>query len=141
MFARTFYSVEKDIAKLADVLGHSNINTTRLYIITTFREHCRIIEKMRLYIRKNITRNLTLEEISSNCSISTSYASRIFKKHTNITIKEYINNEKLYYARELLQNTSMNISEISNYLGYCDAFYFSTLFKRKFGKSPKQFFR
>ena len=50
LFARAFYSVEKDIAKLADVLGHSNINTTRLYIITTFREHCRIIEKMRLIL-------------------------------------------------------------------------------------------
>jgi AraC-like DNA-binding protein len=107
----------------------------------TYNNYPPVIEKIRVYIRKNITRNLTLEEISSNCSISTSYASRIFKKHTNITIKEYINNEKLYYARMLLQNTSMNISEVSNYLGYCDAFYFSTLFKRKFGKSPKQFFR
>ena len=34
-FARTFYQIEKDIAKLADILGHSSINTTRIYIVST----------------------------------------------------------------------------------------------------------
>ncbi|MFQ9798473.1 MAG: tyrosine-type recombinase/integrase [Clostridia bacterium] len=37
LFARTFYSIDHDVAKLADILGHSNINTTRIYIITTGR--------------------------------------------------------------------------------------------------------
>ncbi len=50
LFARTFYSIEKDIAKLADILGHSNINTTRIYIITTGAEHQRRMENMRLII-------------------------------------------------------------------------------------------
>lgn len=48
LFARTFYDIEKDIAKLADVLGHSNINTTRIYIITTGEEHKKIMEQMGL---------------------------------------------------------------------------------------------
>lgn len=50
LFARTFYGIEKDIAKLADILGHSSINTTRIYIITTGIEHRRKIENMRLII-------------------------------------------------------------------------------------------
>ena len=50
LFARTFYSMEKDIAKLADVLGHTNINTTRVYIITTGAEHRRKMENMHLII-------------------------------------------------------------------------------------------
>lgn len=50
LFARVFYSIEKDIAKLADVLGHSNINTTRIYIISTGLEHRRYMENMRLVI-------------------------------------------------------------------------------------------
>ena len=50
LFARTFYGIEKDIAKLADILGHSNINTTRIYIITTGAEHQRRMETMRLII-------------------------------------------------------------------------------------------
>lgn len=50
LFARTFYNIEKDIAKLADILGHSSINTTRIYIITTGAEHKRKMENMRLII-------------------------------------------------------------------------------------------
>lgn len=48
LFARTFYNLEKDIAKLADVLGHSSINTTRIYIMTTGREHRKQLEQLRL---------------------------------------------------------------------------------------------
>ena len=39
LFARVFYGIEKDIAKLADILGHSSIDTTRIYIISTGTEH------------------------------------------------------------------------------------------------------
>ena len=50
LFARVFYSLEKDIAKLADILGHCSINTTRIYIITTGSEHRRQMENMRLIL-------------------------------------------------------------------------------------------
>ena len=50
LFARTFYGIEKDIAKLADILGHSSINTTRIYIMTTGAEHRRKIERLGLVI-------------------------------------------------------------------------------------------
>ena len=50
LFARTFYGIEKDIAKLADILGHTSINTTRIYIVTTATEHKRKMENMRLII-------------------------------------------------------------------------------------------
>lgn len=50
LFARVFYGIEKDIAKLADILGHSSINTTRIYIISTGTEHRRRMENMQLII-------------------------------------------------------------------------------------------
>ena len=50
LFARVFYGIEKDIAKLADILGHSSINTTRIYIISTGAEHRQRMENMRLII-------------------------------------------------------------------------------------------
>lgn len=50
LFARVFYGIEKDIAKLADILGHSSIDTTRIYIISTGTEHRRCMENMRLII-------------------------------------------------------------------------------------------
>ena len=50
LFARIFYRLEKDIAKLADMLGHSSINTTRIYIVTTGCEHRKRMERMRLIV-------------------------------------------------------------------------------------------
>ena len=50
LFARIFYGIEKDIAKLADILGHSSINTTRIYIISTGDEHRKRMEHMRLIL-------------------------------------------------------------------------------------------
>lgn len=50
LFAKIFYNMEKDIAKLADVLGHSSINTTRIYIITSGNEHRRQMELMHLIL-------------------------------------------------------------------------------------------
>lgn len=50
LFARTFYGIEKDIVKLADILGHGNVETTRIYIMSTGIEHRRKIERLGLVI-------------------------------------------------------------------------------------------
>jgi site-specific recombinase XerD len=48
LFAATFYRVTQDIVKLADVLGHSSVETTRIYLITTGTEHARQLEQLGL---------------------------------------------------------------------------------------------
>ncbi len=48
LFARTFFRVCRDVAKLADLLGHSSIETTRIYLISTGEEHARVLEQLRL---------------------------------------------------------------------------------------------
>ena len=48
LFARTYYGIGKDIAQLADVLGHSSINTTRIYIMTSGAEHRQNMERLGL---------------------------------------------------------------------------------------------
>ena len=50
LFARTFYKVCRDVVKLADVLGHSSVETTRIYLISTGAEHIQILRKMRLIL-------------------------------------------------------------------------------------------
>ncbi|MCI8349440.1 MAG: tyrosine-type recombinase/integrase [Firmicutes bacterium] len=50
LFAKTFYEIEKDIVRLSDILGHSNINTTRIYIIFSQAEHSRKMESLGLII-------------------------------------------------------------------------------------------
>ena len=48
LFARVFYGIEKDIAKLADILGHSNIETTRRYIRETKKQYQKILNQLQL---------------------------------------------------------------------------------------------
>ena len=48
LFARTFYRASRDVAKLADVMGHSSIETTRIYLISTGAKYTRLIERLGL---------------------------------------------------------------------------------------------
>ena len=50
LFARTYYGLEKDIVRLADILGHASIDTTRVYTMESGRTHRRQLEKMRLVL-------------------------------------------------------------------------------------------
>lgn len=50
LFARTYYAIKKDIAHLADILGHSSVETTRIYLAVSAQEHERTLDKMRLII-------------------------------------------------------------------------------------------
>lgn len=48
LFARTFYQASRDVVKLADILGHSSVETTRIYLISTGEEHAQQLEQLRL---------------------------------------------------------------------------------------------
>lgn len=48
LFARTFYQASRDVVQLADILGHSSIETTRIYLLTTGAEHLRRLERLGL---------------------------------------------------------------------------------------------
>ena len=48
LFARTYYKASRDLAQLADVLGHTSVETTRLYLITTSDEHKKTLERLQL---------------------------------------------------------------------------------------------
>ena len=50
LFARMFYQVNRDITKLADVLGHSSIDITRIYLVSTGYEHTKILDKLHLIL-------------------------------------------------------------------------------------------
>ena len=59
LFARTFYSIEKDVAKLADILGHGSIETTRIYIMSSGVEHRRKIERLGLVMMPHEDKKIT----------------------------------------------------------------------------------
>jgi AraC-like DNA-binding protein len=99
------------------------------------------LDKILLFIRARLAGAISVHDICTHFNLSRSYLARLFKQYLQMTPTAYINNEKMHYAGELLQNTDMNISEIAEYLGYCDVFYFSRLYKRTFGVPPSRDFK
>lgn len=95
-----------------------------------------IIEKAKLFIKKNLNQDINRMDIAAHLHINHDYFSRLFGKEVGISIPEYIMQERLKIAREMILNTEMSVSEIAANVGYTNFSYFSKLFKEMFGISP-----
>lgn len=91
------------------------------------------------YIEKNFERPITLTQIAESVNINASYLSRIFKLKTGLSVVDTINRKKIERARELLDAGSLKIYEIAASIGIDDTTYFSHLFKKYMGMSPKSY--
>jgi AraC family cel operon transcriptional repressor len=79
-----------------------------------------------------------LEQITSRCHYDKKYLCHVFKRYTGVTMTDYLNNIRLNYALNLLQNSNKTISAIAQYLGFSSISYFNVIFKEKFGVTPKE---
>jgi AraC-like DNA-binding protein len=100
-----------------------------------------LLGKVVLYIRQHVAEQITLTELSSRFSVSKQYIMRLFRHHLNTTPTTYIHRAKLETARWLLTHSSMNVTEISDYLGFSGCYYFSRLFKKYYNLTPLQYTR
>mgnify|MGYP003199577832 CR=1 FL=1 len=91
------------------------------------------------YIDRHYAECLTLEIVSEVVLLNPVYLSYLFKKIKKVNFSEYLNEIRLKRAMELLKETNLRINEVALRVGYNDARYFSTLFKRKTGMSPNEF--
>ena len=91
------------------------------------------------YIEDNYSKSITLADVSEKVGLSPEYFSRLFKEETGINFIVYLNNVKMKHAIHFLEKTNLKIYEIAEKVGYSNLSYFSTTFKRKFGKSPFEY--
>lgn len=92
------------------------------------------------YIESHYAREkLTLQEVCRHVTMSTSYFSQIFKQVTGDTFIEYLTGVRMAKAKELLKSTDFKFYEIAAQVGYADPNYFSILFKKQTGLSPKDY--
>ena len=82
---------------------------------------------------------MTLQDICRHVAMSTSYFSQIFKQRTGETFIEYLTGIRIAKAKELLVCTNLKFYEIAARVGYADPNYFSILFKKRAGSSPKDY--
>ena len=97
------------------------------------------IKKIVLYIRKNLTNRISLDDIAKNLYITKEHLSRLFKKEMGVTISEYIIKTKIEQAKNMLQHTDYNILDIAVLLNFANSSHFSNSFKKITGVSPSDY--
>ena len=97
------------------------------------------VSKSIAYITKNLSIQLSATDLSKYAFVSKSTLEKCFRLELGFSVHEYIFDAVMLKASELLRNSSMTIRDISESLGFCDQFYFSNQFKKKFRKSPRNF--
>lgn len=91
------------------------------------------------YIRKNIDKNITLEELAQVSGMSPRYFCRVFKSMTGRTPIEYVNYYRIETASQMLITTGERVTDIALNCGFNDMSYFSKMFKKLKGISPSKF--
>lgn len=99
----------------------------------------RIVSNAKKYIELHINEKLTLSQVATALSISPNYLSQLFKKYCNIGFSEYVNQMKIAKAKTLLDESNLKVYEVAEKLGFENAFYFSKVFKKIEGCSPKEY--
>ena len=97
------------------------------------------VNRILTYIKENYASPLTLDDICREMNMSKQYCMRIFKKHMNTTINDYILDLRMRHASYLLYSTYMNVSQTADYLGFSDTSYFSRVFKKYYGIAPSDY--
>lgn len=103
-------------------------------------ESCgKIVRQAMAYIDSHLASSLSLDEIAGEIPINPSYLSRVFKKETGQPLTEYINLARIERAKELLLDGNGLNYEVAEQTGFHDPAYFSAIFKKYTGMSPKEF--
>lgn len=98
-----------------------------------------LAHRIKEYIDKNYKKNLKLEDIADALFINKYYLSHVFKEQMQMTPINYMINRRIGEAKNLLVSTELKIGEIARIMGYDNTNYFTLLFKKMTGETPRQF--
>jgi len=103
------------------------------------QQYSPMVQKTATYIDANLSANLTLSVLASTQNMNASYLSALFRKETGKTVTEYVNEKRMEAAAQLLRSTRLQIQTVAQHCGMSDVNYFSKLFKKHHGVTPKQY--
>lgn len=98
-----------------------------------------IYRKALQYIKEHYTEGITVADVSKHINYSESYFGYAFKKKYKMSVNQYVRELQLAKSKDLLINTSFSVASVASYVGFDDFTYFSALFKKHFGLSPKEY--
>ncbi|MEE1280071.1 MAG: AraC family transcriptional regulator [Oscillospiraceae bacterium] len=142
-------SVSSDFAQKIEQL--SDVSEIEKLMSEMFRSYCRLVRKhsMKDYsppvartiilIDSDLTSDLSLSALARAQGVSASYLSALFRRETGQTLTDYVNSKRVKLAMQLLKTTSLQVQTIAQHCGIFDIHYFSRIFKKYAGKSPKEY--
>ncbi|MBB3110111.1 two-component system response regulator YesN [Paenibacillus phyllosphaerae] len=99
-----------------------------------------VVDKVKRYVEEKIGElELGRDEIASVVYLNPDYLTRLFKKETGMSLSDYIQQQRIAYAKRLLRTTSRQVSDIATMAGYSNLSYFSTLFKKSVQLTPAEY--
>ncbi|MBE7683791.1 AraC family transcriptional regulator [Paenibacillus sp. P13VS] len=99
------------------------------------------ISAVKAYVREHLSGDLTLDHVAEQVFISPKYLSKIFKEETGMAYSEYVTNQRMERARELIAKQEFTIEQVASTVGYRTSAYFIKKFKEIHGCTPKTFMR
>ncbi|WP_226581220.1 AraC family transcriptional regulator [Halobacillus litoralis] len=101
--------------------------------------HSPLVDRSQRYIFQNLTSDLTLKKIADSLNVNPNYLSGVFTKEMGVSITQFINQQRIKEAKELLSISHHSLMDISLLLGYNSQSYFTRVFKSIEGIGPKEF--
>ena len=98
-----------------------------------------LVQKVVARVDFNLAEDLSLRANAEALSVSASYLSNLFRKEIGMTITEYVNQKRMEYASFLLRATDLSVSTVGQRCGIQDDNYFTKIFKKYTGRTPKQY--
>jgi AraC-like DNA-binding protein len=100
-----------------------------------------VASKIEMYIQDHFNEEIKISQLAELVHLSPNYVTTIFREAMGQTPIEYMHQLRSSVARDLLLSTDMKITEISEYLGYCEPTYFNRIFKKMTGQPPSAFLK
>lgn len=125
-------------AAVQELMVEMFVTYCRLVKKHSIRQYCPPVQKALTYIESDISADLSLSTLAELQGMSASYLSNLFKKETGKTVTDYVNGKRMDYAAHLLSTTKQQIQTIAQQCGILDVQYFSKLFKKYKGVTPKE---
>ena len=98
-----------------------------------------LIGEIRRYVQRNYASDVTEDLLCERFSCSKSYFSHGFKKNTGKTFRQYLTDLRIDHAKQLLERSSLTVTQIAFSVGFNDSNYFSNVFKSRVGVSPRKY--
>lgn len=105
----------------------------------SMKHYSPVIQKAVACIESGLSNDLSLSALASVLNINASYLSSLFRKETGQTVTEYVNETRMKRGAHLLRTSRLQVQTIAQHCGISDVNYFSKMFKRYYGVTPKQF--